>query len=944
MTSLSFNAVVPLRTRRSTGKRVRFAFAALCLCCFFIPNAWAIELPAGMQAGPTVQGVTQYQMDNGLRIVLAPDASRPQTTVNMTYLVGSRQEGAGETGMAHLLEHLMFRGTDALPDAMAEFSRRGLAANGSTTVDRTNYYATFSADAETLRWYLGWQADAMTHSRISREDLNAEMTVVRNEMERGENSPFSVLLQQVSAAAYVWHPYGRSTIGARSDVENVDIAQLRAFYHRYYQPDNAVLIVAGQFDPAQTLQWIRESFARISRPTRVLLPSYTVEPVQQGPRAVTVRRPGGSPIIAAQYHIPAGSSADYIALDLAVDMLTDTPSGFLTRKLVDTGLVSSAFGYTAGLAQPGYALFGAQLEPGADPDKALGTLESDLEKLPADALDSAALERTRSAWLTSWKQIYAQPAALAGALSSAAALGDWRLFFLQREQVEQMTLERVHSAAQTWFVAANRTSGRYLPTEHPHYAPMPEAVDLTALLSTLKENTPRPEVATFDTSPAAIDAATQRSELKLTNGTVALALLPKATGGERVQAMMEIGFGSADQLKGVGSAPSMTAAMLLRGAQGMSRQQIEDRLNQLEAQVDFDGEGNTLRVSMSTTHKNLPALLDLVLQLIRTPTFPGDELEKIQRQAASSAENAMSNPSALTLRTLQRHDQPWAADDLRYTPTFAESLQRVKALTRQDLQDFHQQFYGAGDMVVAVVGDFDPQAVQDHLRAGLKDWKRAPAYTRLPDPWYATTPTKVDIATPGKANASYLASLPLKLQDTDPRYPALLLANSLLGGSEDSRLWQRIRVKDGLSYDVGSLLQASSFEPSGSWSFYAGMAPQNAPAVAHAMKEALATVLREGFTEDEVRSGIHSMLVYQKLARSNDRYLASNWIAKLRTGRTFAWTQHILDAVAALDADQVNAALRATLDPDQLVIAVAAAPSVPLQAQSGKEVLDLVRP
>ncbi|MBV6273079.1 insulinase family protein [Alcaligenaceae bacterium CGII-47] len=926
MTPLSLHIAAPVHPLRASKKWSNSAFIVLfSWFIFLIPSAWAFELPAGIQAGPSVQGVSQYQMDNGLRIVLAPDASRPQTTVNMTYLVGSRMEGAGETGMAHLLEHLMFRGTDTLPDAMAEFSRRGLASNGSTTVDRTNYYATFSAEPETLRWYLGWQADAMTHSRISRQDLDAEMTVVRNEMERGENSPFGVLIQQVSAAAYVWHPYGRSTIGARSDVENVDIAQLRAFYHQYYQPDNAVLIVTGQFDPAQTLQWIQESFARIPRPTRALLPGYTVEPVQQGARAVTLRRPGGSPIIAAQYHIPAGNSADYAALDLAANMLTDTPSGLLTRKLVDTGLVSSAFGFAAALAQPGYALFGAQLEPGADPDKALTTLEAELENLPPDALDSAGLERARTAWLTNWKQVYTHSSALASALSSAAALGDWRLFFLQRDQVEQMTLERIRTEAQTWFVSTNRTSGRYLPTEQPHYAPEPQAADLATLLSTLQENTPRPEVAAFDTSPAAIDAATQRSELELPNGTIALALLPKPTGGNQVQAILQLNFGSAEQLRGVGSAPSLTAAMLAHGAQGLTRQQIEDRLTQLEAQVDFDGEDNTVRISMTTIHQNLPAVLDLVLQLLRTPTFPSDELEKIQRQIASSIENAMSSPSALALRTLQRYDQPWAGDDIRYKPTFAQSLQRIKALTRQDLQNFYDRFYGAGDIALAVVGDFDPQVLQDHLRSGLAGWKRAPAYTRLPDPWYATPPKTFEISTPGKANASYLASVPLKLQDTDPQYPALLLANYMLGGSEDSRLWQRIRVQDGLSYDVGSMLQASSFEPSGSWTFYASMAPQNAQALTRAIKEALLTVRREGFTADEVRSAIRSILEYQKLARSNDRYLVSNWISKLRTGRDFAWTQKMLDTIAGLDADQVNAALRATLDPDQLVIAVAAA-------------------
>src|SRR5690606_35514091 len=268
-----------------------------------------------------VEGVTEYSLKNGLRVLLAPDDSKPTTTVNMTYLVGARHENYGQTGMAHLLEHLLFRGTPSIHNALAEFSKRGLEANGSTTGDRTNYYASFAANTETLDWYLRWQADAMVNSLIAKEDLDSEMTVVRNEMERGENSPFQMLLQQMQATAFRWHNYGNSTIGARSDVENVDIAQLRAFYKKYYQPDNAVLIVSGRFDPAATLQTIAQAFDKIPRPERTLPVEYTVEPVQDGERQVTLRRHGGSPLIAALYHAPASESPDFTALDLGVNIL-----------------------------------------------------------------------------------------------------------------------------------------------------------------------------------------------------------------------------------------------------------------------------------------------------------------------------------------------------------------------------------------------------------------------------------------------------------------------------------------------------------------------------------------------------------------------------------------------------------------------------------------------
>lgn len=222
----------------------------------------------------------------------------------MTYLVGSRNENYGQTGMAHLLEHMLFKGTSTTRNAMGEFSRRGLQANGSTSSDRTNYFASFAANPDTLKWYLGWQADAMVNSLIAKEDLDSEMTVVRNEMESGENSPFRILMQKMQAAAFQWHSYGKNTIGARSDVENVDIGQLRAFYHQYYQPDNAVLIVAGKFDPQATLADIESTLGKLPKPDRQLPPEYTVEPAQDGERAVTLRRTGGTPLVAAMYHIP----------------------------------------------------------------------------------------------------------------------------------------------------------------------------------------------------------------------------------------------------------------------------------------------------------------------------------------------------------------------------------------------------------------------------------------------------------------------------------------------------------------------------------------------------------------------------------------------------------------------------------------------------------------
>lgn len=913
--------------------KIKACFLSLLILAFMAPPATAFDLPAGITQVTSVEGVTEYSLKNGLRVLLAPDGSKPTTTVNMTYLVGARHENYGQTGMAHLLEHMLFRGTPTMHNALAEFSKRGLRANGSTTSDRTNYYASFAANTETLAWYLRWQADAMVNSLIAKEDLDSEMTVVRNEMERGENSPFQVLMQQMQAAAFQWHNYGHSTIGARSDVENVDIGQLQAFYRKYYQPDNAVLIVSGGFDPAETLQTIAQAFDKIPRPERKLPPEYTVEPVQDGERQVILRRHGGSPLIAAMYHAPAAASPDFTALDLGVGILADTPSGRLYHELVGNNLGSDVFGFAAGMNQPGYAFFGAQLEPGMDQTQALHTLDETLDSVAKQPFTQSDLDRIRSKWLTDWSQTYADPVSLAAALSETSADGEWRLFFLQRDQVKNVRLADVQRVTAAYLTPSNRTNGLYIPTEHPKRAPQAATVDLKALLKDYKGEETGGPVAAFNPSPANIDAATQRAPLDLPNGKVKLALLPKPTRGNRVEANLLVQFGTAETLKGQRAISSAVASLLDHGTRSMTRQEIEDKFNALEANVSFGGEAGVVMADMSTTKEHLPELTELVLHILREANFPAKELIEYQRQANTSIKNAMAEPSALASRTLARYDNPWPRDDVRYTPSFEEAQKQIAAITQKDLAAFHARFYGAGTIEFAAVGAFDPAAVKAALTKGLEGWRKAPAYERVADPYHAVAPKEFNINTPDKANAFYLSKLPLKLQDTDASYPALYLANYLLGGSETSRLWTRVRVKEGLSYDVRSHLDASSFEPSGGWTIYAIHAPENSARLEKAMAEELQRALKDGFTEDEVHEGINALLNYRKLARTRDGVLVSAWINYMQLGRSFEWSEKIDEALAGLTVDKVNAALRAALNPDQFSTALAADESKKVKAK-----------
>lgn len=893
-------------------RRLSAAFVAT----FLGGSVIAAELPAGITQGPAVEGVTEYRLENGLRVLFAPDASKPTTTVNMTYLVGSRHENYGETGMAHLLEHLLFKGTATTRNALGEMSRRGLQANGSTSSDRTNYYASFAANSENLDWYLGWQADAMVNSLIAREDLDSEMTVVRNEMESGENNPFRVLMQRMEASAYEWHNYGKSTIGARSDVENVDIGRLQAFYRLYYQPDNAVLIVTGKFDPAATLKTVSQAFGKIPRPQRTLPRLYTTEPVQDGERSVTLRRAGGVPIVAAMYHIPAAADPAFVPFDLANTILGDTPSGRLYHAMVPTKEAASVFGYTMTQFDPGMTLFAAQLEPGMDADRALGTLTTTLENLAAKPFTNEELERARSKFMTSWQRIYSDPEQVGAALSESVAAGDWRLFFLHRDRGRDAKLEDVQQAANHYLLQSNRTSGRYIPTVNPPRAPATVAVDVDAILKDYKGDPGFVAVDAFDPTPENIDRQTRRTQLDLPNGPVYLSLLPKPTRGNMVQARLLIQAGELDQFRGKRTTAMAMADLLERGTPTLSRQQIQDRFDQLQAEVSIGGMAGNLQVSMTTTREHLPKLTALVLDIVRQANFPQDQIDEYQRQMASSIQQSMTEPRSVAARALGRYANPYPKDDVRYMPSFEESLENVRAINRDALQAFHDQFVGTGSVYFTAVGAFDPEAIQTTLKAGLADWKRAPAYTRIPSPYNAVPPKAFDVNTPDKANAFFLSRVPMKLQDTDADYAALYVANYLLGASETSRLWNRVREKEGLSYTVRSDLSVSSFEPDANWTIYAIYAPENRERLQRAVNEELARAVKEGFTAEEVKDGIASLLSYRRLARSQDDVLVSAWQGYRVQQRTFAWSAEMDEKIAALTPEKINTALRSHLKPE----------------------------
>ena len=894
-----------------------FAFVAFVFLAspFAAPPAMAQALPAGVSRVQSVEGIDEYRLANGLQVLLIPDNSKPTTTVNLTYHVGSRHENYGETGMAHLLEHLLFKGSPKHPKVWAEFTRRGLAANGSTWFDRTNYTASFSANDDNLRWYLGWQADSMIHSYIARRDLDTEMTVVRNEMEMGENSPDRILFSKTLATMYQWHNYGKDTIGARADVENVDIPRLQEFYRKYYQPDNATLIVSGKFPRDKVLPWIAQTFGVIKKPTRVLPKLYTLDAVQDGERTVTLRRSGGVPVLYSAYHVPPGSHPDYAAVEMLGLIMGEAPAGRLHKRLTEKDLAATTFAFSAGLADPGFALFGAQLGPAQEVDAARRELLATLESVASEPITAEELERAKTKWLKGWDLAFTNPETVGISLSESVAQGDWRLFFLTRDRVRDVTLEQVQRVAVQRLLESNRTLGVYLPTDKPQRAPEPARVDVAAEMKTFKPQAAAAAVEAFEATPANIEQRTQRFEV----GGVKVALLPKGTRGAAVQATLTLRFGNEKTLFGQGEVAEAVAELLDKGSQTMTRQQVQDRLDALHTEMSIGGGAGVVSVNLSSRRENLADAIALVGDLLRNPSLPAEALEEVRRQSLSAIEQQRKEPRAVVSNALARLGNPYPRGDLRYARTFDEIVQDVASVTLEQVREHHRRFYGASTGEFAAVGDIDVPALKKALQAALADWKSGEPFTRVPDPLVVVPPERLMLSTPDKQNATMRVELPLPLSDKDADYAALTMANYLLGSGGSSRLWKRIREVEGLSYDVRSSIGWSNFEPHSQWTASAIFAPQNQPKVEAAFREELARALKDGFTAQELAEGQRGLLSFRRLSRAQDATVAGALAGNLYIGRTFARAAEVDAQLQALTLEQVNAALRRHLKPENFV-------------------------
>lgn len=844
---------------------------------------------------------------NGLRVVLVENRYVPVVAVCVLYHVGSCYEGAGQTGATHLLEHLLFKGTanfnaDNGRSIARVMERVGAVFNATTWLDRTNYYEVLPAEQVELA--LEVEADRMRGALLREEDLATELTVVGNELERGENDPFEVLLRDSFATAYREHPYRHPTIGWRHDVEHATIATLRNFYDTFYYPDNASLIVAGNFYRPHLLARIAHHFAPLTRAPRPIPRIVTQESPQLGERRFVVRRHGEVGWVALSWHVPAASHADTPALAVLADALGGGVTSRLYQRLVETNLCLDVQAVAWQLRDPGLFQLFATLSPGVEHERVETIMREEVRRA-ADGLTAAELRRAKTQVEAHTAYHRDSPGQVAAALTEAMAAVDWRFYTNYLRLIRAVSRDDAARAAATWLYDDNLSVGFFVPRDgaEPRGGAIPSIG-------------PRP----CGLKASILDGA---QEIVYEGGAQAVILPRRGNPTVSLYGTVLAGHGMVPALAWAGA--SLVPDMLERGTAARDRMAIARYLEDRGIEFGISSESfNPLEVTFSARclSRRLEGFLELLVEMLRAPTFPEEELEKVRQQRLGelmqTQEETFQRAWEAFSRLAYPVGHPWAMR------SFEERRSALQAVRREDLLALHRKLYGPRQLVLAVVGQLDPDHTAAVLDRALEGWDGGANpgrfERRLPA---SATPGEARIFMADKPNVDVILGHPGGLRRRDEDFIAAQLANAVLGHSTlSSRLGRRLRDQEGLTYGVISRFFGAGLLD-GPWAVAFSVSPHMLERAVAVVREELERYCAAGPSEEELDEQRQALAGSYRVSLATPAGLARELARMQRHGLPLAELEELPARVMATPLVAVWQALNRHLSPAHLCLAAA---------------------
>lgn len=901
------------------------------ILAFIILNTTMLTaIPEGIKHVRTLDGIQEYILtSNGLRILLMPSPGLPVTTVMVTYEVGSRNETTGTTGATHILEHMMFKGTeqfnsDNQSDYFSQMERIGARSNATTYFDRTNYFATLPNEYMPIAIEL--EADRMRNLLIQKDDLDSEMTVVRNEYERGENNPMRTLIKEVYACAFTAHPYSHPTIGWLSDIEGTSAEKLRTFYDTYYWPENAVLTIIGGFDLETALNSTKQFYGTIPNAKQPIPTVETIEPEQLGPRHLEIERSGQVGIVTVGYKAPEGSSKDWAALTLLEQILGADKTGRLYRALEDKGKASATFTYAPQLRDPGLFLLAAYLTPEATHEETQAIILEQIDRIIRSGVTEDELKQAKAVIKAS--VVYGRDGsyAIAGQLNEAIAMGDWTKYITQPKAIEAVSSEKIQKIAAKYFTKNTRTTGWFVPKEQakpsktinaglgPNYFRDPripkEPVGGKASFQNeacLPENGKKPTVKFSDNLKC-----TKIGDIELITIDMPVKDVVSFVGG------FAIGGTSGSQHSS--TLAGLTAAMLDKGTQRNDRFQIAEILNRIGADINFQADTQTLQFSGKFLREDAGAVISLLAEQLREPAFDPEVLETLKSRQTANLLRADDNPDyraeASASRLLYPEGHP------NRTEKVTVLLEEIESLTREDIIQFHSENYGSKSLQLIFAGDIDFEQLKAAVNLAFDGWEGGVDYQLEQSSALENAERRERIFIADKTSAAVCYAQNTGLQRTIADYLPFMIGNYILGGSFNSRLMQEVRVEQGLTYGIYSG-HTGDILTKGNWILNTSFSPEMLKEGLDATESVIADWYSKGVSEEEVQKAIETLCGSYLVNLSTTGSVAGQMFSFLQRGFSTDYLDEYPTKLRLVTSEQVNNAIKKYFDPALLTSVIA---------------------